>query len=247
MDNVCRIDGCGRARKTAEGLCPTHEHRRRKGLPLDAPVKVYGAPKGPCSVEGCDRKEKSSGMCDTHYRRMKRGLDLLAPIRSPSPRGTNARCEVDHCAKTAVSYGLCSTHAYQRDTGAEIGPRRMIRNVTLAERMEFYTDPPNENGCRLWTGGVNRNGYPSVSLAPGRPGAGHRIAYELATGDKPEPHEPIHHICGVKRCVEPAHLQKITSIENTAEMLERKFYLRRIAELEAEVARLRALTPHGVG
>jgi len=66
----------------------------------------------------------------------------------------------------------------------------------------------------------------------------HRVAYEIATGDKPERHEPIHHICGVSICVEPTHLQKISRHENTAEMLERTFYLKRIAALEAEVARL---------
>jgi hypothetical protein len=44
----------------------------------------------------------------------------------------------------------------------------------------------------------------------------------------------------VRTCVNPAHLQAVTQQENAAEMLERKAYLARIAELEAEVLALRS-------
>ncbi|WP_149030425.1 hypothetical protein [Kitasatospora sp. MBT66] len=49
---------------------------------------------------------------------------------------------------------------------------------------------------------------------------------------------PIHHKCAVRACVNPLHLQAVTPVENTAEMLERKALKARIAELEAELARL---------
>jgi hypothetical protein len=68
----------------------------------------------------------------------------------------------------------------------------------------------------------------------------HRVIYMLDTGDRLPSHVPIHHKCGVALCVELTHLQTTTWHENTAEMLERNYYLARIAELEEENAELRA-------
>lgn len=41
-----------------------------------------------------------------------------------------------------------------------------------------------------------------------------------------------HHRCGDSRCINPDHLQPVTNADNAAEMLARKFYKGRIAELE---------------
>ncbi|ANM46273.1 HNH endonuclease [Mycobacterium phage Gattaca] len=179
----------------------------------------------------------AKGLCSTHYKRERDGRDLEAPW-TPRIKG-GATCQIEGCGKRAVSFGLCNTHAYQRDTGAEVGPRRALRASTMAERLEFYSAPPNEKGCRLWLGGINASGYPTVSPMAGYSSMAHRAAYKVAHPDEElGPHEVVHHICGVTWCVEPTHLQKVNSTNNTAEMLERNWYLKRIAELEAEVARL---------
>lgn len=47
---------------------------------------------------------------------------------------------------------------------------------------------------------------------------------------------PVHHTCGHSLCVNPDHLQVVTPIENTAEMLERQWYLDRIKQLEDALA-----------
>jgi hypothetical protein len=178
-------------------------------------------------------------MCKAHYYRKRRGQPMHGSVKPRTEGG--AQCAVDDCSNRVSSRGLCSTHSYQRDKDGKVGPRRQVpRGSTLQQRMDYYTAEPNENGCRLWLGGINTSGYPVVSS--GKSGGGfmaHRVAYELATGDVPQRHEPIHHTCAVSACVEPSHLQKITSHENTAEMLERTWYIKRIAELEAEVAQLR--------
>ncbi len=121
-------------------------------------------------------------------------------------------------------------------------PRKKLRGATLSERLEFYSTEPDENGCRLWTSHVDKCGYGVISMGgSGRSAQAHRVAYELATGETLLPSEVVHHKCAVRHCVEPTHLQKVTGTENTAEMLERNYYIRRIAELEAEVERLRAV------
>ncbi len=54
---------------------------------------------------------------------------------------------------------------------------------------------------------------------------------------------PVHHNCSNRRCCNPDHLRQVTTEENLAEMFERTSYLKRIAELEAENALLRAQMP----
>lgn len=67
----------------------------------------------------------------------------------------------------------------------------------------------------------------------------HRVMAQATYGDIKD--KPVHHKCGDRRCVNPAHLQVVRPIENVAEMLERNAYLRRIAELEQV---LRSTHPH---
>lgn len=84
-------------------------------------------------------------------------------------------------------------------------------------------------------GAVGDNGY---GYSAGKDGGrlAHRMSYELHHGVKLHRGQAIHHTCATKRCVAPKHLQCITPAENTAEMVERNEYKRRIAELEALLA-----------
>lgn len=113
-------------------------------------------------------------------------------------------------------------------------PCRVVAR-SMEERLERYTAPPNENGCRIWTAalsygyGVTTGGIGSGS---GKRKQAHRAVYEYFSGDELTPRDAVHHKCGVRACVEFTHLQKITPAENSAEMLERTWYKRRIADLE---------------
>lgn len=69
--------------------------------------------------------------------------------------------------------------------------------------------------CVLWPGYVMPNGYgqaydPARYLAGERPQVyAHRLVYEQRVGPIPAGHE-VHHRCGVKACVNPAHLEALT-------------------------------------
>jgi len=72
------------------------------------------------------------------------------------------------------------------------------------------------NGCWLWTGSTRRNGYGSTHgrTAYGRSvSTAHRWAYEDQIGPIPDGHE-IDHLCGVRNCVRPDHLEAVTLQEN---------------------------------
>jgi hypothetical protein len=68
--------------------------------------------------------------------------------------------------------------------------------------------------CWIWTGPLHEAGYGRTSV----PGVGqrvriHRLAYETFVGPIPEG-LVIDHLCRVRACCNPAHLEAVTSAEN---------------------------------
>lgn len=91
----------------------------------------------------------------------------------------------------------------------------MRRTRMLAERFWDKADrSAGPDGCWLWTAALSHNGY-------GRFGNGdmigtrqaHRIAYELVIGPIPAG-LVIDHLCRNRRCVNPAHMEPVTTAEN---------------------------------
>lgn len=72
-----------------------------------------------------------------------------------------------------------------------------------------------EDGCWLWTASLTGDGYGRISLGGkfGPMGLAHRVAYELLVGPIPEGLE-LDHLCRVRRCVNPEHLEPVTHAEN---------------------------------
>lgn len=75
--------------------------------------------------------------------------------------------------------------------------------------MSTYTVDP-ETGCWVWTGAKGAGGYGRVA---GR--AAHRMMYELMVGPIP-PRCHVHHICRNVLCVNPDHLEVLTSAEHAS-------------------------------
>lgn len=70
----------------------------------------------------------------------------------------------------------------------------------------------DENGCWLWSGTDRGHGYCQMKI-DGRAYSVHRAAYEALVGPIPEGMQ-IDHLCRVRRCGNPAHLEAVTSQEN---------------------------------
>lgn len=99
------------------------------------------------------------------------------------------------------------------DVVARLGGGSM--RSTLATR--FWSKVERTESCWLWIGSRNPSGYGILSIrsAPGRRtcvGA-HRVAWELLVGPIAKGLE-IDHLCRVRHCVNPAHLEPVTRQEN---------------------------------
>jgi hypothetical protein len=73
-------------------------------------------------------------------------------------------------------------------------------------------DTGYETPCLLWTAYRTPKGYSRVSIG-GSLGYGHRLAYEAAVGPIPAG-LLIDHLCRVRHCVNPWHLEPVTNREN---------------------------------
>lgn len=83
------------------------------------------------------------------------------------------------------------------------------------ERFEEKTSVSG-TGCIEWTAAKNGNGYGRFKPVCGQPGMAlaHRWAYEHYVGPI-APGLVIDHLCRNTSCVNPAHLEPVTQLENT--------------------------------
>jgi len=71
----------------------------------------------------------------------------------------------------------------------------------------------SESGCWIWSACVDRYGYGQFRMGGG-PQLAHRVSFLGHVGPIP-PGFQIDHRCRVRRCVNPAHLEAVSSRENT--------------------------------
>ncbi len=106
---------------------------------------------------------------------------------------------------------------------------------TLEERLEAKTSPEPNSGCWLWTGAVNNQGYPQIHNM-GKTELAHRLSYEVHVGPIPIDLQ-LDHKCRVPCCINPDHLEPVTSREN---------YLRGIGpEVNGDFQRAKTHCPQG--
>lgn len=78
-----------------------------------------------------------------------------------------------------------------------------------------------EDGCWLWTGHVERSGYGRFTFCM-RTVWAHRFAYETWVGPIPEGMH-IDHLCNVRACINPEHLEPVTQAENNRRARARQY------------------------
>lgn len=82
---------------------------------------------------------------------------------------------------------------------------------------KFWSKVQKTPGCWLWTGSLSSTGYGNIPVNPpsSKSIGVHRLSYETSIGPIPDGLE-IDHLCRVRHCVRPDHLEAVTHAVNLA-------------------------------
>lgn len=87
-----------------------------------------------------------------------------------------------------------------------------MERYTNSEKERFDSKWIEKNGCFLWQGPLDKDGYGTFYFRRKNRRA-HRVAYYYTIGDIPQG-MMVDHICGNRHCVKPDHLRLLTPKEN---------------------------------
>lgn len=159
-----------------------------------------------CTVDGCERLRRKREWCTMHYGRWRKTGET-GPAGTTRIRST---CRVDGCTGPVKGHELCGRHYYRMRTHGS------TNNPLPTEDDRFWGYIHKTESCWIWAGTQNDRGYGLFSVG-GRHVQVHRYAYEKARGRIPDG-LTIDHLCMVKNCVNPEHLEAVTGRENTRRM-----------------------------
>ena len=122
-------------------------------------------------------------------------------------------CSIEECEKPARSRSWCVMH-YERwrahGDPEVVLQKKVTSGYTLLER--FYDNVLEEEGCWVWKGTVVDRGYGHF-YADSKAVRAHRWSYQHFVGPIPEG-LVLDHLCRNTLCVNPSHLEPVTSAEN---------------------------------
>jgi hypothetical protein len=107
--------------------------------------------------------------------------------------------------------------------------RQRLRDVPVPIR--FWAKVDRTDGCWYWRGHIIPLGYGQFGIGNRKLVRAHRYAYEQLIGPIPDGLE-LDHLCGVRHCVNPSHLEPVTHAENMRR--SRKTHCKRGHELAGD-------------
>jgi hypothetical protein len=115
---------------------------------------------------------------------------------------------------------------------------RPIPKLTEAEALRFWDKVDKTDTCWLWTASIRPTGYGQFGMRRvGSPVLPHRVSYSECVGPVPVG-LVLDHLCRVRHCVNPAHLEVVTQAEN-----QRRGERGELGELKPDCPRGHLLTP----
>lgn len=121
-------------------------------------------------------------------------------------------CSIEGCGRRAdvpgTARGFCSGHYHRWQRYGDPLAGGVIRDhdplSAIARKIEF-----TDAGCWVWTGAVcPTTGYGTVGTS-----SAHQRSWELLVGPVPDG-LVLDHLCRVRHCVNPDHLEPVTQREN---------------------------------
>lgn len=163
-----------------------------------------------CSVPGCNGKVDARGWCKTHYSRWR----LSGSTRPDEPVRRRRECAVEGCTNLSSSRGWCIKHYVRWKRHGDPLVFKKFKNVDIEIRFWAKVDRRGPDECWLWQASLAAGYGQFFRDLSQRSAPAHRVAYELLVGPIPDGLH-LDHLCRVTQCVNPAHLEPVTSAENT--------------------------------
>lgn len=134
---------------------------------------------------------------------------------------TAETCCIKGCDNSVLALGLCSKHwRRNRLYGSPLAMKShsgSFRGLPAKERFDRYVN--KTEGCWLWTGSKDQDGYGIFrgAVAGVTFARAHRFSYAYHTGELPQSGMCIMHSCDNPSCVNPDHLSLGTNADNMAD------------------------------
>lgn len=124
-------------------------------------------------------------------------------------------CSVNHCQSVVHAKGFCKPHykCFAR-IGKPVADRQTIHG-SIQKKFAMKSTGRNENGCWIWSGGKDKDGYGSLRDGLKMKRA-HRVSWEIHHGEIPDGACVLHE-CNNPSCVNPSHLKLGDQVENMAD------------------------------
>lgn len=148
-----------------------------------------------------------------HYARWQKHGTPLYQTRRYVPQAET--CVVEECETPPRQHGLCSMH-YKRVAlhGEATDPRERRFWAQVNKEGAVPAFAPHLGPCWLWDGCIHPvTGYGQFGAKGTR--LVHRISYQYSVGPIPKGLH-LDHLCRVRPCVNPKHLEPVTPRENIA-------------------------------
>lgn len=143
-----------------------------------------------CSIPGCGKPRTSGGKCPKHYSAWRRANSPL--------------CAVSGCSRGATARGHCDNHGRRLRLYGDPLAGHTPHHAGLNHLKSLLAGPTQEGCLTEWPFAKNQ-GYPIADLE-GKQMHAARILCILQFGPPPEGYVDAAHRCGVRGCINPAHV-----------------------------------------
>ena len=119
------------------------------------------------------------------------------------------KCSVDGCSGKYRSRGFCSSHYSRAIRAGELS----VIQPQRPDDERFWANVDASGDCWEWTSALHPSGYGYFTAKGRKSWRAHRYAWTLLVGEIATG-MTLDHRCRNRRCVNPDHLEPVTSEEN---------------------------------